>query len=110
MKEYTIAEIFEKMPTAFQPERADGFSAVVQFLISGDGGGEWVVTIANQRCNVVAGKAQTPPQVTVSADASLLPDLLAGRQSGVMAYMQGKLRLQGDIMLAQRLLGLFAMP
>lgn len=109
MSDLSVQEIFEKMPRAFLPERANGLSGVVQFLISGDGGGEWVVTIANQQCQVTAGRTDSP-QVTISADANLLPDLLAGRQSGMMAFMQGKLRIQGDVGLAQKLLGVFAMP
>jgi putative sterol carrier protein len=109
MKEYTVSEIFEKMPSAFLPEQANGLSAVVQFLIGGDGGGDWVVRVANKRCDVSPGKTPTA-QVTISADASLLPDLLTGRQNGMTAFMQGKLRIQGDVLLAQRLLGLFALP
>lgn len=107
MNNISIQDAFEKLPSAFQPEQAKGISAVVQFLISGQGGGEWGVTIKDGTCNVVAGKV-TAPTLTVAADASLFPELISGKQNGVMAFMQGKLRIQGDVSLAQKLLGLFS--
>lgn len=106
MTDWTIQKVFEKMPTAFRSERANGIAGVVQFSISGDGGGDWVVEVADGKCMVTPGKTPSP-QVTVSADAGLLPDVLSGKQNGMMAFMQGKLRIQGDMGLAQRLLGLF---
>ncbi|MFZ6029488.1 MAG: SCP2 sterol-binding domain-containing protein [Chloroflexota bacterium] len=106
MTDWTVEQIFEKMPTAFCPERANGIAGAVQFLIGGDGGGEWVVEIAHGKCRVTSGRIPSP-QVTVSADANLLPDVLSGRQNGMMAFMQGKLRIQGDMGLAQKLLRLF---
>jgi putative sterol carrier protein len=109
MSDPTVQQIFANMPTAFLPARANGLSAVVQFLISGEGGGDWVVTIANQQCQVVPGQT-AKPQLTIAAPADLLPDLLMGRQNGMMAFMQGKLRIQGDLTLAQKLISLFAMP
>jgi hypothetical protein len=41
----TVAELMEKMPGAFIPEKAQGVDAVVQFKFTGDEVSEWNATI-----------------------------------------------------------------
>jgi len=43
----------------------------------------------------------------MSGDAQTVMDVFSGKQDGVRAYMQGKLRVAGDMSLAMRLTGLF---
>jgi len=42
-----LQEIFDKMPQAFQADKAAGVNATVQLNLNGDGGGDWKVEIAN---------------------------------------------------------------
>ena len=108
MQNLTIKEMFEKLPELFQANKASTASGVVQFSISGDGGGEWVVRIQDGKCSVTPGN-EREVDLSVSADAALLHDLVEGRQNPMMAFMLGKLRVKGDLALAQNLVSLFQM-
>jgi hypothetical protein len=46
--------------------------------------------------------------VTLSTDVASYAKLMAGRVPGPALYMSGKLQIQGDLMLAQRMTTFFA--
>jgi putative sterol carrier protein len=102
----TIKELIEMMPGAFQPEKAAGIDAVVQFKFTGAEAGEYYVTIKDAKCNVTPGIFATP-KLTVTADGGDFVKIFSGQMDGMQAFMQGKLRLLGDVNLAMKLLGLF---
>ncbi len=88
------------------PDRADGVDETIQFQLSGEQGGEWVVNIHNQTCNVEQGT--TPdPSLRFIADAQDALDILAGKMDPMRAFMRGKLRLEGDMGLAMKMTKLF---
>jgi putative sterol carrier protein len=98
----TLDEVFAKLEDAFLPEAAAGLNATVQFntneprhLVIDDGGLE-----------VVDGSAEQYTVALTMADDDLR-DLLLGDLNGMTAFMTGKLKLDGDMMFAQRLTGLF---
>ena len=41
----TVKETFDLMQGRFKPEKAAGVSAVIQYEITGEGGGTWSATI-----------------------------------------------------------------
>ena len=100
------AEIFASMPQAFRADKAGNLRATFQFNLSGEGGGNWAVTVADGACTVVEGKADKP-NVTISMVASDYVKMTAGELQPVAAFMQGKIKLQGDMNLAMRLQELF---
>ena len=48
----TIAQLMEKMPGAFLPEKAPGLDAVIHFKFSGEEPGEWNAVIKDGKCAV----------------------------------------------------------
>jgi putative sterol carrier protein len=100
------AEIFAQMPEAFLAEKAGDLSATYQFNLSGEGGGDWAVTVAGGSCTVVEGQAEKP-DVTISMDAADFAKMISGDLQPVVAFMQGKIKLQGDTSLALKLQELF---
>lgn len=106
MSEYTIAGLLERMPEAFVPERAAGVNATVQLHLSGPGGGDWVITIANQQCKTEAGTVPNP-NLTFLASAQDCLDIFTGKLDGMKAFMLGKLQLRGDMSLAMKLVSYF---
>lgn len=100
-------QVFEQMPGRLNKEAAKGMNAVYQFDLSGDGGGKWAVLINNEQCQIQEG-AHPSPNVTISMSAKDHLDLLTGKLNGQMAFMTGKLRIQGDMTLALKLQGLFS--
>lgn len=102
MAEKTARQLIEEMPQTFQPERAGRAEAVIQFQISGDGGGNWVVTIKDKRCTVTEGVAQDA-NATVRMDASNYVALSTGKLGSMKAFTSGKVKASGNISLLQRM-------
>jgi putative sterol carrier protein len=106
--EITLQTIMERMPKALIPEKAQGVDAVIQYHLSGEGGGDWVVTIRDGACQVEAGTAESP-KLTLTAAADDYRDIVLGKLDAMGAFAQGKLRLKGDLNLAMKLPGMFRM-
>jgi len=102
----TVKETFELMPGRFRPEKAAGVSAVIQYEITGEGGGTWHASIKDGACAVKEGAASSP-SLTLTMSAQDWLDLLGGKLSGQMAFMSGKLKLKGDMGLAMKIAGMF---
>jgi putative sterol carrier protein len=108
--EQVLGAVFTGMQERFQPDRASGVDAQVQWLVS-DGGEEhaYVVTVKDGTCSAESGQAESP-RVTLGTDVVSFAKLMAGKAVGPQLYMTGKLKIQGDLMLAQRLTTFFAPP
>jgi len=100
--------VFAGMRQRFQPDRAAGVDAKAQWLVS-DAGEEhpYVITVKDGACEIEPGRAESP-RVTLSTDVASYAKLMAGRVPGPALYMSGKLQIQGDLMLAQRMTTFFA--
>lgn len=103
----TVKETFDLMPSRFKPDKAAGVNAVIQYDITGEGGGTWHVTIKDGTC-AVAAAAATNPNLTLTMSGQDWLDMLAGKVSGQMAFMSGKLKLKGDMGLAMKIGGMFS--
>lgn len=106
MAELTLQELMDRMPKAFMPEKAEGVSAVVQYRLTGDEGGDWVITIQDGQCAVEPGEVENAT-MTLTADAQDYKDVVTGKQNAMQAFMQGKLKLAGDLNLAMKLTSFF---
>ena len=103
----TVKESFEAMPGRFRPDKASGTSAVIQYDVSGDGGGTWHAVIKDGTCAVNEGAAPNP-NLTLSISAQDWLDMLSGKASGQMLFMSGKLKVKGDMGLAMKLGSMFS--
>jgi putative sterol carrier protein len=103
-----VKEIVDAMPERFNPEAAAGLDAVFQFDISGDEPGQWYLVVKDQKCQVMEG-SHASPNVTFSMASNDFVDMMTGKLSGQAAFFSGKLRVSGDLMMAQRLENLFTM-
>ncbi len=104
----SIADAFAAMPDRFNPDAAAGVDAVFQFELSGDHGGKYWVKVADQAFEVNEGEAETP-SITVLADAEDYLRMINGEISPMSAFMQGKVKVKGDMGLAMKLQGIFGM-
>jgi putative sterol carrier protein len=101
------AEIFAEMPEAFLANKAGDMRATYQFNLSGEGGGDWAVSVADGACTVIEGQAENS-NVTIGMDADDFVKMISGELQPVVAFMQGKIKLQGDTSLALKLQEIFA--
>ena len=102
MAEETARQLIEEMPETFRGERAGRANVVVQFQISGEGGGNWYVTIKDKTCTVTEGLIESA-DATVRVDASDYVALSSGKLGSMKAFTTGKVKASGDISLLQRM-------
>lgn len=103
MEVSTPKEFLDKvLPEKFDPEKAAGLTAVVQFKITGDNGGEWVLTIRDQKLEIQDGTVEGPNMTLIMKDKDYV-DLVNGKLSGQKAFMTGKLKFKGDMNLGMKL-------
>ncbi|MDH4458305.1 MAG: SCP2 sterol-binding domain-containing protein [Nevskia sp.] len=98
----SAAEFLKKLPTAFNAEEAAGSDCVLQFNVAQP----VYITIKGGSCVASEGSA-AQPDVTITMEDQDLIDLLKGTLNGMTAFMTGKLQVDGDLMLAQRLTSIF---
>ena len=99
---------FNTMQEHFLPDKAEGISADVQWVVT-DQGQEYpyVASIADGKCTITADKAASP-RVSLTMDLVTFVRLIMGQAQGPQLFMTGKLKVAGDLMFAQRVSGFFA--
>ena len=100
--ESTIGEFFTALPQKVSPSRIAGLNATLQFLISGDHGGQWRLVFADGKLSVDQDEAESPDLTVITSDADWR-DLVEGKLSGTAAMATGKVRFEGDVTLAVKL-------
>lgn len=103
-----IGQITTAMVERFQPDRAAGQNAVIQWDIRApDGVHAFHFVVADGMCTAASGAGESP---RVSLELALADFLrfVAGQLEGTQAFMSGKLKLRGDMMFAQTMQSWFA--
>jgi len=98
----TARQLIEEMPETFRPERAGRANVIVQFRISGEGGGDWSVTIKDKTCTVTEGVMEGA-NATVRMDAKDYVALSTGKLGSMKAFTTGRVKASGDVSLLQRM-------
>jgi putative sterol carrier protein len=104
---HEVKEVFAKISEKFHDKAPQGLDAVFQFEITGEGGGEWHVLARDGKCLVQAGR-HAAPDVTLRTSAETFLALANGEVSGMQAFLTGTLKVEGNLLLAQRLPELMA--
>ena len=100
----TVAKVIETMQARFSPSAAAGLDLVFQFKI--EDAENYYLTIKDGTCTLTEGDAANP-SVSLVMDSATLKGVLKGEISGMEAFMSGRLRTEGDMMLALKLGELF---
>ncbi|HEY5670607.1 MAG TPA: SCP2 sterol-binding domain-containing protein [Anaerolineales bacterium] len=108
MAEYTVEQLVRNHEKAFKPEAAEGVDAIIQYHLTGEEGGDWIINIHEGKCKVAQGVAENP-KMTLTAEAQDFKDVLTGKANGMQYFMQGRLMLAGDLNLAMKLTTFFKM-
>ncbi|MGE5123266.1 MAG: SCP2 sterol-binding domain-containing protein [Acidobacteriaceae bacterium] len=92
-----LDDFFQTLAGKFQPGGLADLHAKIQFHLSGEGGGNWCMTIQDGRCTVQRGVAESPDaSLDTSAEefVSLMTD--SAEEIG-WAFMQGRFNMTGNI-------------
>jgi len=101
----SVRDLFERhMPERLRakPDVVAKINAVYQFNVSGPGGGAWSVDCTAPGGLVSEGTSAAARCTVVITDADLV-NVVNGRLNPQMAFMSGKLKIQGDMGLAMKL-------
>ncbi len=94
----SIEQLFAAMARRFDPAKADGVELVVQYALSGDAGGTWIVAIRNGKLSIDrAIEEQAGAAATVRADAANYLRIVNGDLSGAEAFSTRQLVIEGDL-------------
>lgn len=100
-----VKDVFEKhIPAKFQakPDVVSKINAVYQFNITGPGGGSWSVDCTQPGGRIQPGAVADAKCTVAAVDQDFLA-IVNGKLNAQMAFMSGKLRIQGDMGLALKL-------
>ncbi len=102
----TVKEVFETMPKVFAVDKAEGLDAVFQFHITGGETGDWHIVLKNGACEISEGVHDKPSVSLTVGDVDWVA-ICNGQLDGMTAFMSGKLKATGNVMLAQQIRTLF---
>ncbi len=88
----TALQILESIPSRFRAEKAQNYSAVFHFEISGEETLQYTVTIQNAKCDLQKG-LNGKADCTIKTRASVYVDLETGKTNPQMALMMGKIKV-----------------
>ncbi|MBH2006935.1 MAG: SCP2 sterol-binding domain-containing protein [Myxococcaceae bacterium] len=105
----TIAQIFDDMKQRLTLEKAQRMNASYLFDIGGEEGGKWHVDLTKQSDWIHETHQDEAAQCVICVPKG--EDWVAiatGKMNPTMAFMQGKIKVQGDMGLALKLQSLLA--
>jgi putative sterol carrier protein len=109
MTEAMTDTLLSQFTQSFTPDKAAGVDAVIQLKFSGENGGDWYMVIKEGQCNLVKGLSDSP-SLTLESTLVDFKDMVAGKIDPVKAFMSGRLRFSGNMMVAMKLAALFGKP
>lgn len=98
------AELFAKMDENFNAEAASGIDAVFQYEFSDDD--NYYVVVKDGTKDIQQGDHDAPT-VTIASDVATFMGIVDGSVNGMQAFMSGKLKATGNVILAQKMQTLF---
>ena len=107
--EVTPDQVFEQLPNFFHAEKAGATNATINFDLSGEQGGQWHVNVGNGAASSGKGLAENP-NLTFLADARDYVKIALGQLDPTAAFMQGKVKIKGDMGLAMKFGSMFKRP
>ncbi|MEX1058008.1 MAG: SCP2 sterol-binding domain-containing protein [Natronospirillum sp.] len=98
-----LKQKFAALHTRFNPEASADVDEVFQFDVDGT---LFYIDITFGTCSMTEGEHEDP-SVTLRLSIDTLETILSGEASGMQSYLSGKLKIEGNMMLATQLGNLF---
>ena len=94
------SDLIKRLPEVVNQEGADNVNAIIQYDISEP----MYQVVDNGEMTIHEGTTEDATLTITMADDDLI-SLFKGELNPMMAFMSGKIKLKGDMMLAQKLVG-----
>jgi len=94
------------MPDSFKADAAAGLDVVFQYIITGEGGGDWYCAVKDSKCTIKS-TVHDKPTCTLKMDSQDFLAMMNGKLTPMQAHSSGKLVIEGDIMKSQLIEKLF---
>ncbi len=98
----TAAEFFSSLKDNIPSDKVKDLNATYQWELTGDGGGKWFAKFLDGEIDIGEGETENP-DITITVATQDWMDIVSGKLNGQMAFLQGKLKVQGDMTLAMKL-------
>lgn len=92
----TLEQAFKAMPEFANSDAIQGVDKTIQFVVTGDEPGKYVVDIADGEVNVEEGTTDAA-DATITTPSDVWMGIITGDINGAMAFMQGKFKADGDL-------------
>ncbi|GAG40671.1 unnamed protein product [marine sediment metagenome] len=92
----TVKEVMDGMSGAFQPDKAAGVTATIQFKFTGAEEGSYVVKVADGKCEVTEGETDSAT-VTINSPSDVWLKISRRELDGATAFMSGQFTFTGDM-------------
>jgi putative sterol carrier protein len=102
----TVGELFEALSTRFDSDAAAGLNRTLQWKITDEDPGVWAFEITDGQGRLIPGGVDAP-DTTFTTTGDTWMAIAEGRQDAMRAFMTGKLKVKGDMMLAMKVPKLF---
>jgi putative sterol carrier protein len=115
LRKQVLDEIFSRMADHVEQSKVGDTNAVVHFKIldrpedQGGGYDQYEVVFENGAAKL-SESPERDADVTIKVDPVSFLKLASNRANGPTLFMSGKLKLEGDLMLAQRMTSFFRIP
>ena len=100
-----VRAFFEGLETRVDPAGLAGVDQSFRFEIEGEG--TWHVTVRDGKITVTEG-GDEPADATIGTSGDVFERIVSGEQNPAMAYMSGKVKVDGDLGAVMKLQKLFA--
>lgn len=90
------------VPKSFMPEKAEGVDTVVQYKFTGSDTSEWHLIVKDKTLTVTEG-LHPDPKMTMTVDADSYLKISTGELDPTMAFMKGKVKVNGDMGIALKM-------
>src|SRR5215471_4675968 len=102
----TIYELFQQMAQRYNAAAGAGLTKTFQWNITGDEASVWAFKIVNGEGELIPGGVEKP-DITITVSDKDWISIVEGKLDPTSAFMSGRLKVSGDMMLAMRLQNLF---
>ena len=96
---------FEGLETRVDPDGLAGVDQTFRFEIEGEG--SWHVAVHDGKITVTEG-GEEPADATIQTSGEVFERIVSGEQNPAMAYMSGKVKVDGDLGAVMKLQKLFS--